>query len=177
MSIQSKLQLHWKNSSKYQCTFRQGLGVQYCLVFVTKKWQKPAGNSKALINLLNNLPKVLIVFCMASSLLNLMLTVLACHLLLHRCLTNRKQGSKINYAYCCWGEILLRISQSSILGPFLFRVLICDLFFMLSNKDLVHCISDTITLYHMLLENGWNEAIDFLKKAQMSSFSSLSVMK
>ena len=42
--------------------------------------------------------------------------------LVHSYLRNRKQRTKINTKYSSWEEILLRVSQGSVLGPLLFNI-------------------------------------------------------
>ena len=50
--------------------------------------------------------------------------------LLHSYLTKRRQRVKINNTYSSWSEILFGVPQGSILGPLLFNVFLCDLFFL-----------------------------------------------
>ena len=50
-------------------------------------------------------------------------------------LANRKQRTKINSSYSSWEEILFGIAQGSTLGPLLFNIFLCDMFFELSQTD------------------------------------------
>ena len=43
--------------------------------------------------------------------------------LIKRYLTNRWQRTKVNTSSDRWSEVLLGVSQGSILGPFLFKIL------------------------------------------------------
>ena len=45
------------------------------------------------------------------------------------CLSGRTQRTKVNNAYSSYTDIKYGVLQGSILGPFLFNIDICDLFF------------------------------------------------
>ena len=48
-------------------------------------------------------------------------------------LSNRKQRVKINDSYSSWGKILFGVPHGSILGPLLFNIVICDMFYFLED--------------------------------------------
>ena len=54
----------------------------------------------------------------------------------HSYLANRMQRTKINSEYSYWEEILFGVPQWSILGPLLFNIVLCDLFFIMENIDI-----------------------------------------
>ena len=54
----------------------------------------------------------------------------------HSYLANRMQRTKINSEYSYWEEILFGVPQGSILGPLLFNIVLCDLFFIMENTDI-----------------------------------------
>ena len=51
--------------------------------------------------------------------------------LVHQYLSNRKQ--KVDNAYSSWKEICYGILQGSILGPLIFNIFLCDLFYFLDG--------------------------------------------
>ena len=66
--------------------------------------------------------------------------------LMHSCLTNRYHRVKINNSYTLWSLIKHGVSQGLILGPILFNIFLCDLFFMVDNVDITSYANDN-TLY------------------------------
>ena len=56
--------------------------------------------------------------------------------LMHSYLTDRYQRVKINNSYNLWSLIKHGVPQGSILGPILFNIFLCDMFFMMDNIDL-----------------------------------------
>ena len=66
--------------------------------------------------------------------------------LIHAYLINRKQSVKFNEAYSSWKDIIFGVPQGSILGPLLFNIHLCDLFYFLEDFDIASYEDDT-TIY------------------------------
>ena len=61
----------------------------------------------------------------------------------HDYLSNRKQRVKLNETFSSWKDIEYGVPQGSILGPFLFNMYLCDLFYFLGNLDIASYADDT----------------------------------
>ena len=62
--------------------------------------------------------------------------------LMHSYLTDRYQRVKINNFYSFWSPIKNGVPQGSILGPILFNIFLCDMFFMIDNIDIASYADD-----------------------------------
>ena len=62
--------------------------------------------------------------------------------LIHDYLSNRKQRVKVNDAYSSWKDIFYGVPQGSILGPLLFNIHLCDLFYFLEDLDIASYADD-----------------------------------
>ena len=63
--------------------------------------------------------------------------------LIHDYLSNRKQRIKANGTYSSWTNTFYGVSQGSILGPLLFNIHLCDLFFFLVDLAIASYVDDT----------------------------------
>ena len=116
--------------------FRKGCSAQHCLMAMIEKWRKfqdIGGHADAL---LTDLSKVF--DCIDHELLIAKLNAYGFDTnalkSIYSYLKGRKQRTKINFSYSSFAEILLGVSQGSILRPLLFNAYICDLFY--DNDDL-----------------------------------------
>ena len=50
---------------------------------------------------------------------------------------------EINDSYSSWKEILYGVPQGSILGPLLFSICICDMFYFLEDYEIANYADDT----------------------------------
>ena len=64
--------------------------------------------------------------------------------LIHSYLSNRKQRVKVNDRYSSLSEIWYGVTQGSILGPLLFNIFICDMFYFLEDFDIANYADDSI---------------------------------
>ena len=131
--------------SKYQCGFRKRHNAQHCLILLIEKWKKSVDNGGAFRVLLTDLSKAF--DCLSHELLIAKLEAYGFDkkslALIYDYLLNRKQKVKINNSFSSWGNLAFGVPQGSILGPLLFNIFICDMFYFLKKFDLVNYADDT----------------------------------
>ena len=134
--------------SKFQCDFRKGYSAQHCLLAMIEKWKTAVENGGVFAALLTDLSKAF--DCIPLGLIIVKLATYALDTnapkLIHNYLSNWNQRVKVNRTYSIWKDIFYGVPQGSILGPLLFNIHLCDLFYFPENTDIASYADDN-TLY------------------------------
>ena len=135
--------------SKYQCGFRKGFSAQHCLLAVLEKWKSAVDNKITFGALLTDLSKAF--DCLSHDLLIVKLNAYGFSLpalrLVQSYSTKRKQKTKINSEFSSREEILFGVPQGLILGPLLFHIFLCDLFFVMNNVEFASYADDNTPIF------------------------------
>ena len=132
--------------SKFQCGFRKRYSAQHCLLAMIKKWKTVGDNGGVFAALLTDLSKAF--DYIPHDLITAKLAAYGFDTnalrLIHNYLSNRKQRVENNSVYSIWKDISYGVPQGSILGPLLFNIHLCDLFYL--QKTLISLVMQMVTL-------------------------------
>ena len=102
-----------------------------------EKWSKNMDKGKSCAALLTDLSKAF--YCIVHDFLIAKLEGygFSCETLkiMYNYLTDRKYRPKVNDSFSDFIDLLLSVPQGSILGPLLFNIYICDLFFFVEEDN------------------------------------------
>ena len=139
-----------------------------------EKWKSVVDNKKTFGELLTDLSKAF--NCLSHDLLIAKLNAYGFSLpalrLVQSYLTKRKQTenrkkTKINSEFSSWEEILFGVPQGSILGPLLFNIFLCDLFFVMNNVDFASYADDNTPYF---IGKDLDDVISKLQNASKTLF-------
>ena len=117
--------------SKFQCGFRKSFSAQHCLLTMVENWRKTLDEGGETAAVLTDLSKAF--DCIDHNLLIAKLNAYGFEKRLlefiHSYLTKCKQRAKVDTAFSYWEMLFSGVLQGTILGPLLFKIFICDMFF------------------------------------------------
>ena len=155
--------------SKHQCSFRKGHSVQHSLIVLLEKWEDSVDQGHVFGALLTDLSKAF--DCLPHNLLIANLSAYGFDnktvRFVYDYVTAHKQRTRISDTYSSWQEILSRVPQGSILGPLLFNIGICDLFFITEDCDIANYADGNTP---NLSEKNVEEVLNGLENASSNLF-------
>ena len=130
---------------KVQCGFRKSFSAQYSLISMIENWRKNMDKGKSSVVLLTDLSNAF-----DWILHDLLVAKLEAYgfsyqplKFMYSYVTDRKHRTKLNNSFSDFIDLLLGVPQGSILGPLLFNIYICDLFFFVEEDNVTSYADDT----------------------------------
>ena len=131
--------------SKYQCGFRKGFSTQHALLVMLEKMKITRDRKGFCAAVLTDLSKTF--DCICHDLLIVKLNAYGLEQnavkLVYDYLSNRSQKTKVGSSFSTYLDIVYGVPQGSILGPLLFNIDLCDLFFKNYSSDFADFADDT----------------------------------
>ena len=117
--------------SKYQCGFRKGFSTQHALLVMIEKMKIARDNKEFCAAILTDLSKAFDCICHdnLSAKLNAYGFNQNALKLIYNYLSDRSRKTKVHSSFSAYLDIIYGVPQGSILGPLLFNIDLCDLFF------------------------------------------------
>ena len=155
--------------SKHQCGFRKGFGTQHALLVMLEKMKITCNRKGFCAAVLKDLSKAF--DCICHDLLIAKLNAYGLERnalkLAYDYLSNRSQKTKVGSSFSTYLDIAYGVPQGSILGPLLFNIDLCDLFFENYSSDFANFADDT-TPYEC--GHSFNEVINNLEATTENFF-------
>ena len=130
--------------SKYQCGFHKGFSTQHALLVMLEKMKITRDRKGFCAAVLTDLSKAF--DCICHDLLIAQLNAYGLERnalkLVYDCISNRSQKTK-GSSFSTYLDIVYGVPQGSILGPLLFNIDLCDLFFENYSSDFANFADDT----------------------------------
>ena len=130
--------------SNYQCGFRQRYNTQHYLLIMVEKWKEALDKCGLGGALLTDVSKAF--DCIKHNFLTAKLGAYGfdSHWLrfAFNYFNEKKQRTKIHNSYSPYAHIACEFLQGSILGPLLFNINICDMFFEKYERDIASYADD-----------------------------------
>ena len=163
--------------SKYQCGLRKGFSTQHALLAMLEKIKITRERKGFCAAVLTDLYKAFDCICddLVIAKLNAYGLEQNALKLVYDYLSNRSQKTRVGSSFSTYLDMVYSVPQGSILGPLLFNIDLCGLFFENYNSDFANFADDT-TLYEC--GHSFNEVINNLeatteKVSEWFSFNNL----
>ena len=129
--------------SKYQCGFRKGFSTQYTLLVMIEKIKNARDNKQFCAAILTDLSKAFDCICHDVLITKLNAYGVDRNALVYDYRSDRSQKTKVGSSFSAYLDIIYGVPQGSILGPLLFNIDLCDLFFEGYSCDFANYADDT----------------------------------